>query len=253
MSTTPPDGPDAPPPAQAALGSVDDRPRPPDPVTIVVADGRADRRAVMVRWLQVDGRFSVVGEAEDAGTAVEVLAATVPDVAFIDIDLPSGSFQPDGSASATPVADGVGALAIAHRLRPAVRLVAVAVDDDDRAYAALAAGAMGLYLWDDPVATAVDVAAGVARGEAPLTVGWAGRIIDEVRWLAREPGLVPAPELTPTELEVLRRVAAGATPAAIAELHGVTVHLVGLHAGVAVTKVRRHHDDLHQLDVLRPG
>ena len=97
------------------------------------------------------------------------------------------------------------------------------------------------------------MAAGVARGESPLTAGWAGRIIDEVRWLAREPGLVPAPELTPTELEVLRRIAAGATPAAIAELHGVTVHLVGLHAGVAVTKVRRHHDDRHQLEQVRPA
>lgn len=221
----------------------DERPHPPQPVTIVVADGDPGRLAVLVRWLETDGRFDVVGRASDATSAVETIVTTVPDVAFVDINLPAGP----------TVTDGVTALAITHRQRPAVRLVAVAIDDDDRAYAALAAGAMGLYLWNDPVATAVDVAAGVARGESPLTAGWAGRIIDEVRWLAREPGLVPAPELTPTELEVLRRIASGATPAAIAELHGVTVHLVGLHAGVAVTKVRRHHDDLQQLEQVRPA
>jgi DNA-binding NarL/FixJ family response regulator len=228
------------PPGHAVL---DKRPQPPEPVTIVVADGDPGRRATLVRWLNNDGRFDVVGQADDATSAVETIVTTAPDVAFVDIDLPSGA----------DVTDGIAALAIAHRRRPAVRLVAVAVDDDDRAYAALAAGAMGLYIWNDPVATAVDVAAGVVRGESPLTVGWAGRIIDEVRWLAREPGLVPAPELTPTELEVLRRIAAGATSAAIAELHGVTVHLVGLHAGVAVTKVRRHHDDVLQLELVRPA
>ena len=184
-----------------------------------------------------------MGEAADADTAVEAVVASVPDVAFVDLGLAAG---PSGAR-----ADGVAALVAAHEQRPAVHLVAVADEDDDRAYAALAAGAMGLYLWDNPVATAVEVAVGVARGEAPLTPGWAGRILDEVRWLAREPGPVPAPELTPTELEVLRRVASGATPAAIAQLHGVTVHLVGVHAGVAVTKVRRHHDDLHQLESLR--
>jgi DNA-binding NarL/FixJ family response regulator len=223
---------------------MDERPHPPQPVTIVVADGDSDRRALLVRWLQADGRFEVVDQAGDAGAAVDAIVTTVPDVAFVDIDLPAGTASPT-------IADGVAALAAAHRQRPGVRLVAVAIEDDDRAYAALAGGAMGLYLWNDPVATAVDVAAGVARGESPLTVGWAGRIIDEVRWLSREPGLVPAPELTPTELEVLRRIAAGATPTAIAELHGVTVHLVGLHAGVAVTKVRRHHDDRHQLELVR--
>jgi len=255
MSTTPDEDAPAdggPRPGLAAIGSLDERPHPPEPVTVVVADGDRDRRALLVRWLRSDGRYAVVAEADDAGAAVDAVTDRVPDVAFLAVDLPAGVAS-DPAAGAVPaeVADGIAAIAVAHRRRPAARLVAVAVDDDDRAYEALAAGAMGLYLWNDPVAAAVDVAAGVARGEAPLTPGWAGRIIDEVRWLSREPGLVPTPELTPTELEVLRRVAAGASPAAIAELHGVTVHLVGLHAGVAVTKVRRHHDDRRQLELLR--
>jgi DNA-binding NarL/FixJ family response regulator len=219
---------------------------PPEPVTVVVAHGRDADRAMLVRWLDTDGRFTLLGDAGDAGTAVDLIGTYAPDVAFVDIDLPAGV----STAGTAPIDGGLAALAAARRERPAVRLVAVADHDDDRAYEALAAGAMGLYLWTDPGATAADVAAGVVRGEAPMTVGWAGRIIDEVRWLAREPGAVPAPELTPTELEVLRRVASGALPGAIAQLHDVTMHLVGLHAGIAVTKVWRHHDDLHQLELL---
>ena len=81
--------------------------------------------------------------------------------------------------------------------------------------------------------------------------------VDDLMFDEREIQLIELMEYTGVAIpmgmgdEVLRRVASGATPAAIAELHGVTTHLVGLHAGVAVTKVRRHHDDLHQLDLLR--
>jgi DNA-binding NarL/FixJ family response regulator len=232
--------------------------QPPEPVTVVVAHGRDADRATLVRWLATDGRFTVMGETGDAGSAVDLIVTHAPDVAFVDIDLPAGACPAagdgptatDGPTAMPTIEDGLAALAAARRDRPAVRLVAVADQDDDRAYEALAAGATALYLWTDPAASAADVAAGVVRGEAPMTAGWAGRIIDEVRWLGREPGAIPAPELTPTELEVLRRLASGALPAAIGQLHDVTMHLVGLHAGIAVTKVWRHHDDLHQLELV---
>ena len=71
--------------------------------------------------------------------------------------------------------------------------------------------------------------------------------MDEVGWLNREPSPLRAPELTPTELEVVRRVASGASPAAIAALHGVTEHAVNVQAGIVLTKVFRHHDDTRRL------
>ncbi len=91
--------------------------------------------------------------------------------------------------------------------------------------------------------------AGAARNEGAIAPGWAGRLLDEVGALARDPSGLPAPVLSPTELEVLRRIASGATPAAIATLHGVTEHVVNVHAGIVVTKVFRHHDDTRRLGV----
>jgi DNA-binding NarL/FixJ family response regulator len=219
-------------------------PRPPEPVTVVVAHADPARRDQLVRWLEADGRFTVLGQADDASRATALAIEAVPDLVFVDVDLGPG---------AGPVVDGIAALARLTAERPGVRLVAVTDGDDDRAYTALVAGAIGCYQWDDPVSSAAELAAGVARGEGALTPGWAGRIIDEIRWLSREPGPVPAPELTPTELEVLRRTSKGVRSPAIAELHGVTTHLVNVHAAMAITKVWRHHEDVRQLQQLSGG
>jgi DNA-binding NarL/FixJ family response regulator len=215
--------------------------RPPQSVTVVVAHRRESDRASMVRWLAVDDRFSVVAEAADAPTALEAVTATNPDVALLDIELWAGPGEPSEAPG------GIQAIAEIDQVRPGTRTVAVADQDDDRAYLALRAGAIGCYLWSDPSSPIANVVAGAARGEGALTPGWAARLVDELGSLSREPGPVPAPAITPTELEVLRRVSSGATPAAIATLHGVTEHVVNLHAGLAIAKVQRHHDDVRRL------
>jgi SARP family transcriptional regulator, regulator of embCAB operon len=208
--------------------------RPPAPVTVVVAHRRDADRQSLVRWLSADARFSPVAGTDDGAAAVAAVAVANPDVALIDIEL-AGS--PGGLAL-------IAALRDTH---PSTAVVAVADADDDRAYGALGAGAVGCYLWSDPASPLTTVVAGAARGEGLLTPGWAGRLVDEVGWLSREPGPLPAPELSPTELEVVRRVASGASPAAIAALHGVTEHVVNVHAGIVITKVFRHHDDARRL------
>jgi DNA-binding NarL/FixJ family response regulator len=202
----------------------------------VVGHHRDADRESMVHWLSADGRFDVQAEVADADAAVDAVTALSPSVALIDIDLPGG-------------AGGIGAIASLSEIRPATRSVLVTDEDDDRAYAAVAAGAAGCYLWSAPSSPLTSVAAGVARGEGSLTPGWAGRLIDEMGWLSREPNGLRAPELSPTELEVVRRIASGATPAAIATLHGVTEHVVNVHAGIVLTKVFRHHDDTRRLGV----
>ncbi len=189
-----------------------------------------------MRWLSADARFALVTETDDGGTAAEAVAEVNPDVALIDVELGG---QPGGLAL-------IAALRETH---PATAVVAVADDDDDRAYGALGAGAVGCYLWSDPASPLTTVVAGAARGEGLLTPGWAGRLVDELGWLSREPGPLPAPELSPTELEVVRRVASGASPAAIAALHGVTEHVVNVHGAIVITKVFRHHDDARRLGV----
>jgi len=56
---------------------------------------------------------------------------------------------------------------------------------------------------------------------------------------AEDDRLVPAPRLTPTEQEVLRRLRDGETPQAIADRHTVSVHTVRIHASYAILKLTR--------------
>ncbi len=214
--------------------SIPELARPPQPVTVLVVHRRPADRESLIRWLSADDRFAATEGSEKTSEVLDAVAAVNPDVAMVDIDL-------EGPPS------GMELIAAMRESHPGVRVVAVADQDDDRAYAAVRAGAVGCYLWSDPVSPVTAVVAGAARGEGALTPGWAGRLVDEVGWLNREPSPLRAPELTPTELEVVRRVASGASPAAIAALHGVTEHVVNLHAGIVIEKVFRHHDDTRRL------
>ncbi len=214
--------------------SIPEPARPPEPLTVLVAHHRAADLESLIRWLSADDRFSVIEGPDQTAELVDLAARLHPDVAMIDIDL-------------TGPPSGIEVIAELRESQPGTSVVAVADHDDDRAYAGVRAGAVGCYLWSDPVSPVTAVAAGAARGEGALTPGWAGRLVDEVGWLNREPSPLRAPELTPTELEVVRRVASGASPAAIATLHGVTQHVVNLHARIVIEKVFRHHDDTRRL------
>ncbi len=210
--------------------------QPPGPITVLVAHRRAADRESLVRWLSADERFEVVADVSDTVAALDAVMGRSPQVALIDVDL------------SAPGA-GIGLIATISDVRPATSVIAISDEDDDRAYSAVPAGARGCYLWSAPASPLTSVVAGAVRGEGALTAGWAGRLIDEIGWLSREPNGLRAPVLTATELEVVRRIGSGATPSAIATLHGVTEHVVNVHAGIVVTKVFRHHDDTRRLGV----
>jgi DNA-binding NarL/FixJ family response regulator len=98
-------------------------------VRVLLADDAAVARAILARLIAAAGH-EVVGESEDAPSALERCTALRPDAVVID-----GRLPPDG------------ALALVPRLRaldPALRiLVAAALDEVELVRAAVAAGADG--------------------------------------------------------------------------------------------------------------
>ena len=53
-----------------------------------LADDVADHRTMLKLVLEQSGRFEVVAEAADAGTAVELAALHLPDLAILDLQMP---------------------------------------------------------------------------------------------------------------------------------------------------------------------
>ena len=121
-------------------------------------------------------------------------------------------------------------------------MLAVSSLDDERAYTTVVAGAAGCVLASTPSESVVQAVAAVARGESVLLSRMALRLLHDIdAWAERSADpLYPPPTLTATEREVLARIGDGADTTSIASLHGVTPHLVNLHAGFAVAKLHRY-------------
>jgi DNA-binding NarL/FixJ family response regulator len=188
-------------------------------VRVLVVDDQHLVREGIASLLAVEPGIEVVGTAADGPAAVARCAELTPDVVLMDVRMPGG--------------DGVDATAAIRRTVPGTRVVMLTTFDDDHDVGrALRAGASGYLLKDLPAA---DLAAAVrlaAAGVQPWHPGitahltapdgpgatappGAGQPHPSRPELPSRPG--PLTDLlTDREVEVLRRVAAGATNREIA-------------------------------------
>jgi DNA-binding NarL/FixJ family response regulator len=166
--------------------------------------------------------IEVVGEAGDGAEAVEVTAATRPDVVVMDVRMP----RMDGVEATRRIRDSDAA--------PRV-LILTTFDVDEYVYEAIKAGASGFLLKDTGARNLIEGVRIVHSGDAIVAPSTTRRLLDRFSgatpsWAgpggsgdapAGPPGRpghqVPADcPLTPRETEVLREVALGLSNAEIA-------------------------------------
>jgi two-component system, NarL family, nitrate/nitrite response regulator NarL len=180
---------------------------------VVVADDHPLFRAGIVRALEGDPRFAVVGEAGDGVTAEQAIRECSPDVALLDLRMP-----------------GMDALQLLARLRHREPPVAVAVlsayTDASLVHSAMAAGASAYIAKQCDRIEILDVLLDIARGRRRLRVG--ERAGDEE---------VPRPRLSARERSVLIMLNHGWDPLEIALLAGMTPEIVQAHVANARRKL----------------
>ena len=187
-----------------------------EPVTVVVADDQAAVREGLVLLLGTLPGISVVGQAEDGVAAVETVAATHPQVALMDLNMPR--------------CDGVEATRRIRADHPGTKVVVLTTySDDESILGALQAGALG-YLTKD--ATRAEIGRAVlaaAAGQAVLDPAVQQRLLSAaVRAPASQPDHDPD-ELTPRESDVLRLIAEGKSNREIARVLFVSEATVKTH------------------------
>ena len=195
-------------------------------ISVLVVIGDEPTRTRLFEELQ--SRCEIVADVDSFEAARARAVELVPDVVLVDDRIGR---------------DAIGEFCFDVLVNtPATRVVALVEHDDEIAYETLLQGAFSLVPSDSAPAAVVEAVRGAARGESVLTTGSAQRLLEDLQRVATTSAdpLTRTLRLTRIEEAVLARLAQGATPAEVAELHDVTARLVNLHTGYATAKVHHH-------------
>jgi DNA-binding NarL/FixJ family response regulator len=180
-------------------------------IRVAIAD---DHRVVRVGLEQLLATFEdveLVGSADGGERALEVCAASEPEVLLLDLSMPD--------------LDGVEVTRRLETLSPRTRVVIfTSFSERDRIVDALDAGAVGYLLKDAEPEELRSAIRAAARGEAPLAPKAAAALLADRASRDRNDL-----ELTPREREVLELVVAGMANKQIARRLGISEKTVKGH------------------------
>lgn len=158
------------------------------PIRVVLADDHAVLRAGI--RAELGERFTVVGEADNAEAAIDVINAHAPDLVVSDLHMPGG-----------------GGLAVVRATATICPIVILTVSEAERDLLdAVAAGAAGYLIKTTPTDELRAALLKAAEGEPVFSPSLAALLLGEFRRLAKTAGANP---LSEREREVLQQVARG--------------------------------------------
>lgn len=198
-------------------------------VRVVVCDDHALFRRSLVSALDETSDLEVVAEATGGVEAVETASTLAPDVVLMDVRMPS--------------VDGIDATRLLVDAIPTTRILMLSVSDaGEDLFEAIKAGAVGYVLKDEPVSDIADAVRAVARGHSFVTPAMAGKLLREFASLARRAETTPTtcatPELSTTEVDILRLLTDGATNYDVARDLALTENTVKNHVRNILEKLQ---------------
>jgi NarL family two-component system response regulator LiaR len=205
-------------------------------IRVVIADDHRVVRDGLCYLLSQEAEIEVVGEAGDGRQAVDVVAATRPDVLLLDLYMPGA----DGHAVLAALHDTALHDTALHDTalhdtgrRPAVVVLTSAIEDE-HLLRAMQAGATSYLLKtaraDDVIAAVRDAAAGTASLSPELLT----RLTQALR---RPPPPDPLQPLSPRERDVLGLIAQGHSNRQIARELAIGEQTVKTHVRGILTKL----------------
>jgi DNA-binding NarL/FixJ family response regulator len=201
-------------------------------VRILIVDDHVLFRVGIAQILSKEEDIEVVGEAEDARTAMDAALETSPNIILMDLSLP-----PPG---------GIETTQRIKRELPSVSIIVLAVqEDEDALFDAIKAGAAAFILKDVSPDDLVNIIRRVSNGEYLINdkvfsqPAVASRVLKEFRELAvygQEATPIFAP-LSPREVEILDNIAQGMTNKQVAYQLSISEQTVKNHMSSILRKL----------------
>lgn len=186
-------------------------------IRIVIADDHPIFRRGLRSVIETDQKLKIVAEAEDGEAALEQIQILQPEIAILDMEMPNK--------------DGFEVMRAIKEKKLSVAVIILTMHKDERFFnAALDQGANGYILKDsaatDIIAGIKTVAAGQNFISPQLSTYLLNRRTRATSLVEQKPGLS---NLTPTERQVLRLIAANKTSKQIADELFIAVRTVEKH------------------------
>jgi DNA-binding NarL/FixJ family response regulator len=191
---------------------------------VVIADDHTFYREGLARLLRKFG-VDVVGEAPDGEAAVRLVEETSPDVVLLDLRMPGVS--------------GLEALQMLTEHAGSARVLVLSVSaEESDVTEAIAGGASGYVLKDEPVEEVIAGIRAAASGGARISPGTASALLGRVRGAIEAGDDLAGGGLSTTELQVLDLVAAGKPDREVSERLSISEATVGDYVRSIVTKLQ---------------
>ncbi|MGC9942132.1 MAG: response regulator transcription factor [Verrucomicrobiota bacterium] len=193
-------------------------------IAVAIVEDDVPAREILASWIRSAEGFSLVGEYDDAETAIARLPIEKPSVVLFDINLP-----------------GMNGIECVRKLKPRLpetQFVMVTVyEDANHIFNALSAGASGYLLKQTRRNELLDALKDVHAGGSPMSSQIARKVVQNFyRNETQMDG--ETIQLSPREREVLELLARGYLYKEIAEMLKISVQTVN-------TYIRRIYEKLH--------
>jgi DNA-binding NarL/FixJ family response regulator len=186
-------------------------------VTLLIADDHPIFREGLVRIIEQDTTFSIVAHTGDGGEALRLIKELCPDIAILDISMPTLS--------------GLDIARAAQREKLAVEFIILTMYKDERYFnAAMDLGVKGYLPKDSIVPELLACVRAVANGRYYISPSISELLLDRKTRFQSKSRAVPAiVELTPAERRLLKMVAENKTSKEIADELSISVRTVDNH------------------------
>jgi len=180
---------------------------------VLIVDDHPVTRDGLKTAFGVSDEIEVVGEAGSGEEAVQAVEEHKPDIVFMDVRMPG--------------MNGIQATRLIRERHPETRVILFTIDESRASLSeAIQAGVSGYLLKDAKVEELINAAQNAMQGKAVIHPSLTQAFIEEVQLVDRPSGAAP---LSPREVEILQKIAYGATTKEVADQLGISFHTVKTH------------------------